>query len=633
MCGVCGFISRRNDPGIMNLALLKSMTGEMIHRGPDRDGFYISGDKTVGLGFRRLSIIDLSTGDQPMGSQDGSIQVVFNGEIYNFHEIRKLLEAAGYIFRTNSDTETIIHAYEHYGSEFLEYLRGMFAIALYDEKQKKIILARDRIGKKPLYYAMNAEGLIFGSEIKSLLKSGLISREIDLEGLDLYLSHGYIPAPWTILAQVKKLPPAHTLTIDLVNWESEIYSFWDLSYTPKLILGFEDAKNQLLQELREAVSLRMISDVPLGALLSGGIDSSLIVALMAEQSSQKVKTFTIGFDDNAFDERPYARELSNRYGTEHHEYLVNINAVEVLPKLAWYLDEPMADSSSLPTYFVAQMAKQEVTVVLNGDGGDENFGGYWHQGAVLDAKRFFRLPNNLIKGLIKPAAKIAYDKTNNSFFGRLNGLTDQVDWPDWKLHSYRMELFRGSTKKRIISNTTDLPKVDQEYYEYLYMRTGQLGSVDKLLNAGMMGYLPGDLLVKMDRISMAHSLEARSPFLDHKVIEFSAKMPEKFKINGRQKKVLLKHAAKNYLPNSFLRRRKMGFAIPISKWFQGELGQHANRTLGTPNAKIFQYLNYGVVQGLIKQAMAGDEASSYQVWSLLILEFWLIQNISGEYFG
>lgn len=621
MCGICGITLPINLTKTIDPALLGRMSQLLIHRGPDDQGVYLDPDRKNGLGFRRLSIIDLSTGSQPLANEDKTLWVVFNGEIYNFQELRRELEALGHVFHTNSDTETLLHGYEQYGTSLVDYLRGMFAFAIWDANHRRLFMARDRLGKKPLYYVFTESGFFFASELKALTKSNLVSKEIDPQALQLYLTYGYIPAPWSILKQVKKLPPAHVLTLDVAQWQVSIHKYWEPVYAPKLELSPEEVERNFTERLREAVRLRMISDVPLGALLSGGIDSSLVVALMAEQSNQPVRTFTIGFEDSGFDERPYARQVAERYRTQHHTYVVRENAVELLPRIAWFLDEPMADSSALPSYYVAQMARQEVTVVLNGDGGDENFGGYWHHGAVLDALRFARLPHALRNGLIRPAADAAYALTHHSFFQRLYSLTEQSTWKTWALHERRMELFRPEMRVELLLPHEEFKKV--KYFSDLYHGTEKMNITDRILHADLLGVLPGQLLVKMDRMTMAHSLEARSPFLDQEVVEFAARLPVEYKINRGEKKILLRAIAKKYLPPAVIERRKMGFAAPLEKWFRQGLGQQALALLGEPNAKIYSYLAFNSVQPILHSSISGDSASAARIWSLMILEFWL----------
>ena len=624
MCGICGIIFSESSDQYVDQKMLKKMADTLIHRGPDQEGFYISPDHKSGLAFRRLSIIDLLTGDQPLCNEDGSLWIVFNGEIYNFQSLRQELEGLGHVFRTNSDTEVILHAYEAFGEKCVERFRGMFAFAIWDSIHSTIFLGRDRVGKKPLFYAITKDGFYFASELKAIIRLGVVSKEIDLEALQLYLAFGHIPAPWSILKQVRKVPPAHTLRLDISSGEIHLSKYWEPHYSPKIDLSPLEIEAQFLDRLREAVRLRMISDVPIGALLSGGIDSSLVVALMAEQSSQKVRTFTIGFDEGGFDERPYARQVAEKYGTEHHEYLVKGSASNILPKIAWFLDEPLADSSALPSYYVAQMARQEVTVVLNGDGGDENFGGYWHQGAVLDAIWFSNLPAFLRNDIIHPLAHGIHQVSRVHFFQRLDSLTEQANWPVWALHERRMGLFRKETLPEMLKARADNPGSSElMHFQNLYQGAENENIVDQILCADLLGFLPGQLLVKMDRMTMANSLEARSPFLDQEVIEFSARLPITYKFDSRKKKKLLRRIAEKYLPESLINRPKMGFAIPVGRWFTQDLGQQALQLLGHPNAKLYEYLEFEKVQPILTAAMNGDSASSFRIWALMILELWL----------
>ena len=492
MCGICGGAIRLKSPQMIDMEILKRMSATLIYRGPDWDGSYLSPDHKVGLGFRRLSIIDLSGGNQPICNEDGSKQIVFNGEIYNFQELRLRLEGFGHSFHTHSDTETIIHAYEEYGLACVEYLHGMFAFALWDASQRKLLLVRDRLGKKPLYYWHGSQGLYFASELKALLQVPQMPRLVDEQALAEYFRYQYVPAPRSILQNVYKLPPAHTLVYDVEQNSLDISSYWQPEFEPKLSLSVPEAEEALLEELRRAVRQRLISDVPLGARLSGGIDLSLVVALMAEAGPQ-VKTFTIGFDDSKFDERPYARAVAERYSTDHHELVVCPDMLDVLPHLAWYLDEPMADPSALPTYYVSQMARKHVTVVLNGDGGDENFGGYWHHGASLAAQNFCWCPAGC--GMeSRQINRYSGRLPDYSLLPRLAHRLDEGDLQLWKLHESRLTLFDVEFLHSLLLPTTQYTL--KSYFEQIYSGAPGLDDVDALLRARPLGVLPGQLLVK-----------------------------------------------------------------------------------------------------------------------------------------
>jgi len=620
MCGVCGGIIRPDSAQTMNVEIIRRMSNALVHRGPDRDGFFLSPDCKVGLGFRRLSVIDLSSGDQPISNEDSSIQIVFNGEIYNFRELRATLENRGHRFQTNSDTETIVHAYEEYGVDCVQRLHGMFAFALWDSSSRKLFLARDRLGKKPLYYWHGSHGFFFASELKSLLQIPETPRQVDERSLAEYFRYQYIPAPRSILQGVLKLPPAHTLIYDVEQNSLNLSNYWQPEFEPKLRLSMDEAEEALLEELRKAVRQRLISDVPLGALLSGGIDSSLVVALMAEAGPQ-VKTFTIGFDDSGFDERPYAREVANRYDTEHHELVVRPNMLDVLPRLAWYLDEPMADPSALPTYYVSQMARQHVTVVLNGDGGDENFGGYWHHGAALTAQQLSMLPTWLRNGLLRLITQHGDRLSRIPLFSRLSRGLEQADWHLWKLHEIRMELFDTHSLQSLFPQAASLPS--ESNFERIYLQAQDLKSVDAMLRTDLLAVLPGQLLVKMDRMSMANSLETRSPLLDHKVVELAARLPANYKIAYRKKKILLRRLAARFIPNDLARRPKMGFAAPLQRWLYQEHAAPVRNILLDPQARIYEYVQRSAVKALLDCAPVERSTNSQRIWALLILENWL----------
>jgi asparagine synthase (glutamine-hydrolysing) len=624
MCGICGIALGNQADQSVDLSVLQRMAEIMRHRGPDSDGYHISLDQRVGLGFRRLSIIDLHTGDQPLANEDGSIWTVFNGEIYNFRELRKSLEAKGHGFRTKTDTEVIVHAYEEFSENFVEYLRGMFAIAIWDKARHRLVLARDRLGKKPLFYYIGSTALVFASEIKALLKVPEVPREIDPTSLDLYLTYGYVPAPWCILRDARKLPPAHLLVLDLEHWRSSIKCYWEPRAIPKLDIPAQEAEERLLKLLKESVALRMESDVPLGALLSGGIDSSLVVSLMAECSDRPVKTFTIGFEEQGYDERRFASLVAKRYDTDHHELIVRPEGLNVLPKLAWFLDEPMADASALPTYYVAQMARRHVTVVLNGDGGDENFGGYWHHGAALRAERLGRIITRLHGEAVRPPLEFLSQRSSVRALARISRLVEEADRPFWAKHESRVALYSPLIHRQLLAaDGNGHNRQSNNYFEATYRNLKADNEIDALLQADLLTVLPGQLLVKMDRMTMAHSLEARSPLLDHRVVEFAASLPAKFKIDGSNRKILLRRLAGKYLPSELINRPKMGFAVPLQDWLGHDHANQANEILVNPSAKTHDLLNQSAVRILLASHQKHNEAAGAQIWGLLVLEFWL----------
>ena len=616
MCGICGQVIHSQAVQTVDSVGLEQMANAIAHRGPDEAGFYVDPERKAGLGFRRLRIIDLVTGSQPLCNEDKSVWVVFNGEIYNFQDLRKNLESQGHVFKTQTDTETIVHAYEEFGKDFVDHLRGMFAIGLWDNINQRLILARDRLGKKPLYYYRGSQEVIFGSELKALLQLPQTPREVSQEALSYYLTYGYIPAPLSILENVYKLPPAHILVYEAKINELRMQSYWNPNYLPKLNLDLDEAEEALLTELRQAIKLRLISDVPLGALLSGGIDSSLVVALMAEMSP-KVETFTIGFEESNFDERKYARIVADRYATKHHEMVVRPEMMSVLPDLVHFLDEPMADPSVLPTYYVSQMARKEVTVVLNGDGGDESFGGYWHYGATLNAQRFSRLPNWFREGVLRPiSTSLSKDRP---FFVRLLRLLDQSSFPISSKHEARMTLFPSSPLQNYLPNGYEIP----HYFQEIYAGASGLDNVDAMLRADLLAVLPGQLLVKMDRMSMGHSLEARSPLLDQQVVEFAARLPSKFKIAGSRQKILLRKLARHFIPPALIDRQKKGFAVPLERWLYRDYREPVNEILLDTHSTIYEYLPMEFTKNLLECDVLERPSNSSSLWALLILETWL----------
>ena len=613
MCGICGMMALDSTQRV-DSALVRTMAHRMIHRGPDSEGYY--SDNTVALGFRRLSIIDLETGDQPQPNEDKSIVVVFNGEIYNFLELRSLLETKGHCFRTRSDTEVIVHAYEEYGSECLTRLRGMFAFALWDSRRQTLFLARDRLGKKPLFYCSHGKAFYFASEMKALAAVPSIGRDLDFRALDQYLTYQYIPPPRTILASIRKMSPASFMTVGRDGKEPVEKSYWSLGYQPKSTASMDDAALEIRSIVSDAVKLRMVSDVPLGALLSGGIDSSITVALMSQWADRPVRTFTIGFEESGFDEMPFARELARRFGTDHHELMVTPDAVEAMPKVAYHLDEPMADPSAVPTYYVAAMAAKDVKVVLTGDGGDESFGGYRIYASVL---RWMRLSRVL--GFTKPFLK----PIKNILPSKLRTFTE-ISRYSLAEHFLRQESISSRSRRTALYSPDMLGHLDSmdETERYLcdQFENDGLGDLDQMMRADIHGYLPGDLLVKMDRMSMAHSLEARSPFLDQEVVEAAARLPERFKRDGGQGKVILRRAFADLLPPDVWTRPKQGFAVPVSSWLRGPLREMVHDTLLSQGLMDLGVFSKRAAEAAIRDHEAKTQDLGHLLWALLILELW-----------
>jgi asparagine synthase (glutamine-hydrolysing) len=597
----------------------------MRHRGPDASGEWSDG--TCALGHRRLAIIDLSeAGRQPMGNEDGTIQVTFNGEIYNFVALRRELRGLGHRFRTRTDTEVIVHAYERWGIRCVERLRGMFAFAVWDRRRRRLFLARDRVGKKPLFYARQADRFLFASELQSLLADPTVPREVDLAALDAYLSYGYIPAPATAFRGVAKLPPAHRLTLDLQPGAGEVRveRYWTLGYGPTLRVTEAEACEAFREKLTEAVRLRMVSDVPLGAFLSGGIDSGIVVGLMAGLSDRPVRTFTIGFEEAAYDEADQARRVAERWGTDHHPLVVRPDALAVVGTLARHFGEPYADSSAVPTYYVSKLTREGVTVALNGDGGDESFAGYGRYLAHRLAGRIGRVP-----GLCRTASALARglpDSTDpRNRVRQARRFLASLGQPAERRYARWLTFFRSEAKGRLYTEEFRQqlgPAAPAPWLESLFGEAEGLDPVDAAMSVDVRSYLPYDLLVKVDITSMANSLEARSPFLDHEVMELAARLPARFKLRGRTSKYLLKRAFADLLPAENVRRPKMGFGVPVGQWFRGPLRGLVHDTVLSREAAGRGYFRPQEVQRLVDLHLEGRADHSYQLWNLLMLELW-----------
>ncbi len=625
MCGIAGIVSSGTTP--VDEALLSRMCEAIRHRGPDEGGFYVKG--TVGLGVRRLSIIDVKGGHQPIANQDKTAWIVFNGEIYNYLELRAKLEKLGHKFYTNSDTEAIVHAYDQYGADCPKHLRGMFAFAIWNEKTQELFLARDRVGKKPLLFAQVNGDFLFGSEFSALLLHPRLSREIDNRALDYYLSFMCVPAPLTAYQAIKKLEPGHTL-----RWhkgEIRIERYWQPNFSTKLAISEEEAGERALEVLREAVRVRLMSEVPLGAFLSGGIDSSAVVALMSEASSEPVKTFSIGFDEQDFSELHHARRVAEHVGAHHHEFIVRPDALEVLPILVKHYGEPYADSSAIPTYYVARETRRHVTVALNGDGGDESFAGYERYAAMRLANHYHRLPALLRESIVRQAAGLIPTKgASRSLASRAKRFLHAVSLPKVERYLRWVSVFDGEAKRELYSE--DFSRETEGFQagdllETWFARANGAGIVDAALQADIMTYLPNDLLVKVDIATMAVSLEARSPFLDHHVIEFAASLPEKLKLRGITTKYLLKRVLKKLLPVENLERRKMGFGVPIGHWFRGQMQPFLREVLLSEKALQRGLFKPHMVRQLIDLHVRGERDYQHQLWTLLMLELWFCEFI------
>ena len=629
MCGICGRINFDNAP--VSDDLMHRMCQTIIHRGPDSEGIFNSNSRIsnpasqISLGIRRLAIIDLTTGDQPIHNEDKSIWLVLNGEIYNFQELRDDLLKKGHSFYTKTDTEVIVHLYEEYGVESVKHLRGMFALALWDNNKGQLFLARDRLGKKPLYYAQTDKHLIFGSEMKAILSNPEVKKEIDLNALDYYLTYYYIPSPLSIFKGIRKLPPASYLVCGSQG-NTKIERFWQIDYRAKHSLSQKEYCNRIMELLEESTKIRMISDVPLGALLSGGIDSSAIVGLMAKNSSKPIKTFSIGFGEADYSELKYAKLVAERFKTEHHEFIVTPKVMDILPDLVWHYGEPYADSSMLPSYYVARETRKHVTVALNGDGGDENFAGYpRYLAQKLMSFSALKLTSKLAN-LVIPSLGAADPK---SFFTRLKRFTAVAGLNPAQRYLHWQLCFNAANRQILYSPQmkATLTHPAENYLLDIYNNARADNSLDRMLYTDVNSYLPEDLLVKMDIASMANSLESRSPFLDHKLMEFSAGIPAGLKLKGLTLKYILKQALKGFLPDEILMRGKMGFGVPISRWFRDELKGYLQATLSPESIRKRGYLRPEPIQNLIQQHLSGKVDHGARLWALLVLELWFREFI------
>jgi len=623
MCGICGITNF--DPQMpVDRKLLRAMCDVIRHRGPDEEGFYLNGD--IGLGSRRLKIIDLSTGQQPIHNEDKTVWIVFNGEIYNFGDLREQLEDKGHQFYTQTDTESIVHLYEEYGERCVDWLRGIFAFAIWDVKKKQLMLARDRVGVKQLYYRIGPDSLSFGSEIKCLLQDPSQKRSIDLMALRDFFTYLYIPGKQTIFENIYRLPPGHLLICQ--NGRCSMTRYWELHPRPHQIVSEDDLMEEFRCRFREAVKLRMVSDVPLGAFLSGGIDSSAVVAEMADLSSSPVKTFTIGYEAEgiSFDERPYARLIAERFGTDHHELVVRPQIEDIIPTIIRSFDEPFGDSSAIPNYYISKLTREHVTVALSGLGGDEVGGGYERYLGVLMAEYYNKIPRGIREGLIGNLIKRLPDSKNGGLaVDRAKRFIAAVECGvEERYHRY-VSTFAPEEMETLL-----LPGLCEELQDNTaangfadtFHRLRHLDPLTRMIFSDFAVYLPDDLLVLTDRLSMAHSLETRVPFLDHRLLEFVATIPSNLKIRGWTKKYLLKKAFAPTLPREILWRRKKGFSVPMAVWLRGPLRPFLLDWLGEARIKRVGFFNEKMISTLIEEHLAYRHNHENKLWSLLIFSIW-----------
>lgn len=643
MCGICGIVAAGGRLGV-DEPLVRRMARCLAHRGPDAEGCVVLREPgadpsvTVGLGHRRLSIIDLSGGAQPMATPDESLWIVYNGECYNFRDLARSLAARGHVFRTHSDTEVLLHLYREYGPEMVEHIRGMFAFALWDRAARTLFLARDRLGQKPLYYWCDpAAGVFaFASEIKSLLEIPGLPRDVSPEAIHDYLTFYYVPHPHSIFKAVSKLPPAHTLLWR--DGRTTTRRYWRPEYRPDESARPADLAEQVRETLTEATRIRLISDVPLGAFLSGGMDSSIVVALMSKLTNAPVKTFSIGFEERQYDESEFARMVARHCGTEHYEEIVRPSAVEILPKLVWHYDEPFADSSAVNCYYVSRHARRHVTVVLTGDAGDETFAGYPRYGALMASLWLDRLggplralfSERLLAGL--PASNEPKDLSNRlrrfALGLRLSLLDRYMQWTQIFSHADKLALYTpdfGAPLRGVQSS---------DFLRGYYDECPHGGFVHRTTYVDLMTYLPCDILAKVDIAAMANSIEPRSPFLDHKLVELAGTIPigQKLRLTPRgfDHKRLLKRVFAPDLPAPVLHRRKMGFGVPITRWLRTDLRDFAWSVLTDPRTRARGYFDPGRVEAMLRDHTDDRADHGYRLWVLLILELWHRRFIDGE---
>jgi asparagine synthase (glutamine-hydrolysing) len=616
MCGICGIFESGRERAIEH-ATLKNMADRLRHRGPDDEGFYACGD--IGLGFRRLSIIDVEGGHQPLANEDESVWIVFNGEIYNFQQLNRQYLARGHTFRTRSDTETIVHLYEELGEDCFAELRGMFGLALWDGRRKRLLLARDRIGKKPLFYSWDGRRLVFGSEIKALWPAGGLSKEIDLTAVSDYFSYQYVPTPKTIYRNVRKLRPGHYLVADASGIREVPY--WDIRFEVEE-RSEEQWCERLLDEYRTAVRLRLISDVPLGAFLSGGVDSSSVVALM-DEAQPPVTTCSIGFSEAPYDEAVDAREFATSLRAHHFEEIVQPHALDLVPKLAWHYDEPFGDSSALPTYYVSRLARRHVTVALSGDGGDENFAGYgrYWQTMWQDRVRSYLPPG--LRRVVFGVLGTVYPKMGWApWFFRAKGTFQSLARNSIEGYYHGVSICPPNMKNKLFSGDARARLGDYDPGEVLlehYRRAGTDDLLTRIQYVDMKTYLLDDILVKVDRASMANSLEVRCPLLDHKLMEVVAQMPSTIKLHRGQRKYILKKALGRVLPPAIMTRAKKGFAVPVAEWFRGELKEFTHEALFRKDHELF---NRKFLKRCWGQHQRRQRDWSPLLWCLLMFQAW-----------
>lgn len=619
MCGIAG-IAALNGSTPPTLEQLQAVCNTLTHRGPDDLGTHVQDG--VAMGMRRLSIIDLGGGRQPIFNEDRTILTVFNGEIYNFQELREKLEACGHTFRTHTDTEVIVHAYEEFGLDFPKYLNGMFAIAVHDTVKKKLILVRDHIGIKPFYYAFNSQYLVWGSEIKSILESGLVSKTLDLDALGEFFAWEYVPGTATLFKEIRKLEPGAMMKIDLDNPRCEPYAFWDIPQFDEEGSNLSDAEweDRLEEQLRKAVEMQLVSDVPLGAFLSGGVDSSLMVAYMGD-----AKTFSIGFDDPTYNELAWSQKVADHLGTDHTTEVIKPHVADMFEHLMHYMDDPIGDFSIFPTYLVSKLARQHVTVSLSGDGGDELFGGYETYLADDKARQYQRIPAVIRNGVIKNVVNsLRPQPAKKGFINKAKRFIEGMEHPEDLSHA-RWRMFAGDTVRQELFTTgaqKELVTPAAAHILKLFEQAGERQPLNRSLYVDLKSYLSDNILVKVDRMSMAVSLEARVPYLDKNVVEMAFQIPSRLKVADGQTKVLQKRVAARHIPESCVYRPKEGFSIPIKHWLGTQFRPIMEDYLDPETIRDQGVFQPETIERLKQEHLAGTANHSHLLWSLIVFQSW-----------
>lgn len=624
MCGIAGVLYADSDRPV-EPAVLRAMGASIAHRGPDAEGFWA--EPGIGLVHRRLSIIDLGGGDQPIGNEDGSVQVVFNGEIYNYQKLRAALEARGHRFRTHSDTEVLVHLYEEHGEQMVVHLRGMFAFALWDRKSRRLLLARDRVGIKPLYVYRDHAKLLFGSELKAILAHPNVARAIDEAALEDYLAYGMVPGARSIFKRIAKLPPAHVLTADARALDGAARRYWQLRIEPDPRPTVGEWQEAIAAKLEETVRLHLVADVPVGAFLSGGLDSSMMVAISTGAAQAPLQTFSIGFADESFSELPYARQVAARFGARHTEEMVAPDAVSLLGELTQFYDEPFADSSAIPTYLVSRLASRSVKVVLSGDGGDEAFGGYARYAHDLREASLRRLlPGWFRRMALAPLAQLWPKSDWLPRRLRAKTLLTNLSLDPGAAYANTLSCCRLPLRRTLLAPDVSARlngHVPEQLIRADYASAPPFDALGGMIAADVGTILPDDFLVKVDRASMAHGLEVRPPLLDHELLELAARLPSEWKVRGCETKWIFKRLCRQRLPASVIDRPKHGFELPIDAWLRGPLGEMFESAVLSPRARVAGLVHQPAVGSLYRAHRRGTGRHGQVLWCLLVLAHWV----------